>query len=321
MIDRRTFIVSIGVGVLVEPHGSQAQQRRVSRVGFLAPGPGNPYEEIFLSSMRQLGYAEGKNLIVERRLVPSEVLPRMALELVGMNLDLIYAQGSAGVRAAFNATREIPIVATDLETDPIASGYASSLARPGGNLTGIFLDLPEFSAKRLELLKEALPAVSQVLVLWDASLDRAPLSKMDTAARALKLRLALAEMQATADLDDAFESAVKHKVQAVMVMQSPTLDSHKDQILSLGRKHRVPVIAVFANFTADGALLSYGPNAHDMVARSAAYVAKVFQGKNPGDLPIQRPTKFDLAVNLRTARSLGLTIRQSVLLRADEVIQ
>jgi putative ABC transport system substrate-binding protein len=220
-----------------------------------------------------------------------------------------------------SATREVQIVATDLETDPVASGYASTLARPGGNLTGIFLDLPEFSAKRLEILKEALPTVSRVMVLWDASLDRAPLSKMDAAARVLKLRLIFAEMRTAADLDNAFEAGVKSKPQAVMVMQSPTLDAQKYRILNLAAKHRLPVFAVFAFFTADGALLSYGPNAHDMVVRSAEYVGRVLQGKRSSDLPIQRPTTFDMVANLKSAKSLGLTIGQSVLLRADKVIQ
>jgi putative ABC transport system substrate-binding protein len=159
------------------------------------------------------------------------------------------------------------------------------------------------------------------MILWDTSLDRAPLSKMDAAARILKLRLILTEMQAGADLAKVFEAAVKRKAEAVLVMQSPTLDSHKDEILNLGAKHRLPVFAVFAFFTADGALLSYGPNIDDMVVRSAAYIDKVLRGMKPGDLPIQRPTKFDMVVNSRTAKSLGLTIAQSVLLRADEVIR
>src|SRR5574341_740359 len=190
---RRTFLTSIAAGVLFASRSKMVQPRRAFRVGFLAPGPGNPYESTFISTMRTLGYTESDNLIVERRLVPPPDLPSMALELASLKVDLIYTQGSAVVRAAMAATRQIPIVASDLETDPIASGYASTLARPGGNLTGIFLDLPEFSAKRLELLKEALPKVSRVMVLWDASLDRAPLSKMDAAARLLKLRLILAE--------------------------------------------------------------------------------------------------------------------------------
>lgn len=321
MTRRRTLLASLAVAALLASRSGLAQTRRVSRVGFLAPGPGNPYEATFIGAMHALGYMEGENLILERRLVPPAELPSMALELASLKIDLIYTQGSAGVRAAMAATRQLAIVASDLETDPIASGYASSLARPGGNLTGIFLDLPEFSAKRLELLKEALPTVTRVMVLWDSSLERAPLSKMDAAARLLKLTLILAETHVPANLEDAFHLAAKQKPQALLVMQSPTLDARKDRILALGAEYGLPVMAVFANFTADGALLSYGPNAHDLVARSAVYVDKVLRGANAGDLPIQRPAKFDLVVNSRTAKALGLTIGPSVMLRADEVIQ
>src|SRR5512145_717402 len=164
MICRRQLLAFLTLGGLAGSKASNAQQRKVLRLGFLAPGPGNPWEEGFFRTLRGLGYTEGQNLIVERRLVPPAELPSMAIELARMQLDAIYVQGSAAVRATMAATREIPTVATDLETDPVASGYALSLAHPGGNLTGIFLDLPDFSAKRLELLKEALPNVSTVMV-------------------------------------------------------------------------------------------------------------------------------------------------------------
>jgi len=321
MIRRRTFLASFAVGLLLPWRTGKAQPARVFRIGWLMPGPKNRYEDTFIGSLPKFGYTEGQNLIVERRSGAPGDLPSMALDLVRMKVDLIWAGGSSAVRAATGATREVPIVAVDLESDPIASGYASTLAHPGGNLTGFFLDLPEFSAKRLEVLKEALPTVSRVMVLWDSSLDRAPLSRMDAAARVLKLRLIFAEMREAADLANVFEAAVKRKAQAVLLMQSPTLDSHKDKILNLGAKYRLPVFAVFAFFTADGALLSYGPNIDDMVVRSAAYIDKVFRGMKPGDLPIQRPTKFDMVVNSTTAKSLGLTIAQSILLRADEVIR
>jgi putative ABC transport system substrate-binding protein len=321
MIRRRRLLALLALGGLAGSNASNAQQRRVFRLGFLAPGPGNPWEEGFFRTLRALGYTEGQNLIVERRLVPPTELPSMAIELARMQLDVIYVQGSAAVRAATGATRDIPIVATDLETDPVASGYAVSLARPGGNLTGIFLDLPDFSAKRLELLKEALPNVSTVMVLWDSSLDRAPLSKMDAAAGALKLRLVLGEVRNASDLPGVFAAAVRQKVEAVLVMQSPTLDANKDSILGLAAKYRLPLTAVFASFATGGALVSYGPNGTDMVARTATYVDSVLKGMRPGDLPIQRPVKFDLFVNLKTAKSFGLTISDSVLLRADGVLR
>jgi putative ABC transport system substrate-binding protein len=321
MICRRTFLRSLAIGVFLAPCGSKAQQGRVFRVGLLYLGLQNPYGDLARDSLQKLGYTEGKNVVFERGFAAPEDLPSMALELVRKKVDVIWAGASPSVRAALSATKEIPIVAVDLETDPVASGYVSSLARPGGNLTGFFLDLPEFSAKRLEVLADALPSVSGVTVLWDPSLDRAPLSTIHAAARTLKLHLVVTEVQTAPDLDGAFRAAANRKGEAVMVMQSPRLDAYKDQILKLGAKYRLPVVAVFANFAAAGALLSYGPNIQDMTTRSAVYVDRVLQGAKAGDLPIQRPTKFDLIVNARTARSLGLTIEQSVLLRADDVIR
>ena len=319
---RRTFLALCAAGLLAPWRSGKAQRDRVFRVGLFGPSALPPgIQEIARSALRNLGYIEGQNLILERRLGEPQDLLSMARELVRMNVDVIYAGASSAVRAAASATREVPIVAVDLETDPVASGFATSLAHPGGNLTGFFLDLPEFSAKRLEVLKEALPTVSRVLVLWDPSLDRTPMSGMDAAARAFRLRLIVKEVQTAADIESAFRAAADHELEAAMVMQSPTLDGYKDRILERAAKYRLPVFAVFPNFAVDGALLSYGPNIEDLVARSMAYVDKVLRGTKPGDLPIQRPAKFDLFLNLRTAKSLHFTVPTSVLMRADEVIQ
>ena len=321
MISRRRFIGFLAAGLMLVSRSSKAQQNKVFRIGLLLPGPESPYQEAIIDSIRNVGYTEGKNLVVEYRAVAPEELPSAALDLVRLKVDLIYTIASSGVRAAVHATREIPIVAVDLETDPVASGYASSLARPGGNLSGFFLDLPEFSAKRLEILKEALPSISGVTVLWDATLDRTPLSRMQAAARALKLRLVVVDVQATSDLEKAFQAASRRKHQAVMVMQSPTLDGYMGQILRLGTTYRLPVSAVFGNFATDGALISFGPNGPNMLQRSATYVDRVLRGAKIGDLPIQRESKFDLIVNARTAKSLGLTIASSILFRADRVLR
>jgi putative ABC transport system substrate-binding protein len=320
MMNRRAFLASFALGLLAAPPSGKAQPERVFRVGWIAPPPPNPYQEIILGGLRSLGYVEGRNLVFYRQVGEPQDLPAMANELVRMNVEVIYAGASSGVRAAYGATREVPIVGVDLETDPLASRMIASLARPGGNLTGFFLDLPEFSAKRLELLKEALPTVSRVMVLWDSSLDPAPLSRLDSAAHALKLRLTKSEVRTVPDIENAFQAAADRKAQAVMIMQSPTLDGYKDQILEFGRKHRLPVFAMFANFAIGGAVLSYGPNVADMIARATTYVDKILRGARPGDLPVQRPTKFDLFVNLKAAKSLGLSITNSVLVRADEVI-
>ena len=251
---RRAFLAFCAAGLLVASHSGKAERDRVFRVGWIGPRALPPeIQEIARRALRKLGYIEGQNLILERRLgEPQDLLP-MARELVRMNVDVIYVGGSSAVRAAVTATRDVPIVAVDLETDPVASGFAASLAHPGGNLTGFFLDLPEFSAKRLEVLKETLPKVSRVLLLWDPSLDPAPLSGMDAAARALKLRLIVKEVRTVADIDNAFRTAAGRKGQAVMVMQSPTLDGYKDRIIERADNYRLPVFAVFANFTVGGA--------------------------------------------------------------------
>jgi len=321
MRSRRSFLRTLLASGLVACTPGLAQQTKVVRLGYLIPGPQNPYERVLLDALRDAGYVEGQNLLVERRLGTPGELPAMAEDLVRKRVDAIYAGASSGVRAAANATKEIPIIAADLETDPVASGYVTSLARPGGNLTGFFLDLPEFTAKRLEVLKDALPHVTTVMVLWDSSLDRAPLKRLDSAAQALGPRPVLVETQGGNDLDTAFNSALNRKAQAVLVMQSPSLDARKDRILELASKHRLPVVAMFANFAAAGAILSYGPDVRDMVSRSAEYVDRVLKGANPGELPIQRPVKFDLVVNQRTAIGLGIVIGQPLLVRADEVIR
>jgi len=320
MIPRRTFLKILATGALLASRDNRAQQGKVFRVGLLYLGVQNPYGDLARESLRKLGYIEGNNLIIERGFAAPKDLPAAAQELIRKKVDVIWAGASPSVRAAMAATSTVPIVAVDLETDPIASGYVSTLSRPSRNLTGFFLDLPEFSAKRLELLHEALPTISGVTVLWDPSVDRAPLQTIHAAARTLKLRVVVAEIQAEADLDEAFR-VTAGKGGAVMVMQSPRLDAYKDHILRLGAKYRLPVVAVFANFAAGGALLTYGPNIEDMTIRSAAYVDRLLQGAKVEDLPIQRPTKFDLILNARTARSLGLTIEQSVLVRADEVLR
>ena len=320
MIGRRTFIGYFAAGLALAAKSSSAQQGKVFRVGVLLPGPRNPFKDYFISSLRDAGYIEGQNLILDFRNVHPAELPAAAQELVRRNVDVIWAAASSSVQAAIKATRDIPIVAVDLESDPLASGYALSLARPGGNVTGFFLDLPEFGAKRLEVLKEALPGVSSVTVLWDPTLDRAPLGKMNAAARDLKLRLAVKEIRTAEDIEKAFEG-VNRRSHAIVMMQSPTLDSYGVRIVKLGEKLRVPVMAVFAVFVGEGALLSYGPSATGMVVQSADYVDRVLRGARPGELPIQRPVKFDLALNLRTAKALGVTIAPSILQRADQVVR
>jgi putative ABC transport system substrate-binding protein len=271
--------------------------------------------------MRDIGYIEGENVVYEVRSGAPKELPALASELVRSNVDLMLCVSSAPVRAAMGVTRTVPIVALDLETDPVASGFAVTLGHPGGNLTGWFLDFPEFSAKQLEILKETLPALTQVMVLWDPAMERAPLSGFESASRRLHVRVFVREVGDASLLDLIFKDAVAKKVGAVLVMQSPTLVGYRRQIAKLAADFRLPLMGMFTYFTADGALLSYGPNVDDMYRRTTVYIDQILKGARPGDLPIRRPEKFDFVVNIRTARTLGVRLPQSVLARADEVIR
>jgi putative ABC transport system substrate-binding protein len=277
--------------------------------------------DVWRAAMRELGYIERENILFEIRSGTPQQLAALAQELARLNVDLILCVSSPAVRAAIDLPHQIPIVALDLETDPVASGLASTLARPGGNLTGLFLDLPEFSGKQLEILRETLPGLSHVIVLWDRSMDPAPLAGMEGASRALHLRISVREVDDESTLPAIFEEATAKKAGAVVVMQSPRLLGYRLQILKLAADARLPVMGMFANFAEAGALLSYGPNIEEMCRRPSGYVDRILKGTKPGDLPIQRPQKFDFALNMRTAKSLHLTIPQSVLARVEEVIR
>lgn len=322
MSNRRAFLSFLALALIVSARQPEAQQNRVVRIAILNHKPiPKAYEDLFLSAMRKLGYVEGKNMLVERSYGTPKDLPSLAADLVRTKVDVITGGGSAVVRAAMNATREIPVVAVDFETDPVARGFASSLARPGGNLTGFFLDLPQFSAKRLEILKETLPAVTRVAALHDPAMDTGPVDGVRSAAEALNLRVFFIEVADDPTLKAAFKQAAQQKAEAVLFMHSPGLDAYKALVLELAARYRLPLLALFATFAADGALLSYGPNVEDLTTRMSVYVDKILRGTSPGDLPIERPTKFDFVVNLRTTRILGLHIPQSILARADEVIR
>jgi putative tryptophan/tyrosine transport system substrate-binding protein len=317
---RRKFLLMLGVGVTAIP--SKAEPTRTRKLGALNFRSLRPAViQVLRDALHERGYVEGKNLVIDYRFGAPDELQTLAAELVRTDVELISCGASAPLRAVMAATRDIPVVAIDLETDPVASGYAVNLARPGGNMTGFFLDLPEFSAKRLELLKEAIPQVRRVVALWDPVLDRAPVTSLEAAADALGLRLLLKAVENEVSLLDAFKASSEVKAGAVIVMQSPRLDLLRSKILDLAEERRIPVFALFADFAADGGLLSYGPNVDDMTAQTVDYIDRIFKGAKPGELPIQRPTRFDLVLNLRTARRLGLTVPTSVQTRADVVIQ
>jgi putative ABC transport system substrate-binding protein len=319
-MNRRGFLLILGTALVDAP--AEAQNPTMYRIGGLALRASRPVTtQIWLDALARRGYAQGRNLSVEFRFGEPEELPELAAQLVKLDLRLITCASSASLQALMAVTRDVPIIALDLETDPIASGFAASLARPAGNMTGFFLDLPEFSAKRLELLKETLPRVRRVVVLWDPALDIAPVTSLERAAIDLKLPLLLKAIKDEATLIEAFQASSDVKAGAVMVMQSPRLDLLRPKILQLAADRRLPVAALFADFAADGGLLSYGPNVDDMLAQTSDYVDKILKGGKPGELPIQRPTRFDLVLSMRTAKRLGIKIPTSVSTRADVIIE
>ena len=316
------FLVLFNVRVVSEAQPA----RKVWRIGYLTTGLCLPPGEGGLSrqAFQELGYVEGRDVVLECRKSDgtAEKYRALAAELVSLNVDVIVAVSSRAVRAARAATQQIPIVAIDLETDPVASGLAVSLARPGANVTGIFLNLPELSGKRLELLRETVPGLARVAILWDSALDATPLRATEEAARALGLQLHVVPIRQPSDFDAGFATAMKTRAQALMVMQSPVTDVHGKLIADLALKYRLPAAAIFPEFVEKGGLTSYGPDVRPFFRQAVvSFVDKILKGARAGALPIERPTHYYLAVNLKTAKALGLAIPQSVLVRADRIIE
>ena len=277
-------------------------------------------QTLWRQAIEKYGYVLGETIIGESKYGTPEELPVLAVELVGTKPDVACASSSAALRALMSATRSIPAVAIDMETDPAAAGFANSLARPGGNMTGVFLDLPEFSGKRLELLKETLPSVNHVVALWDPAMVRTPLNELIRSADILRVRLTVVDVPNEASISEATRIAVAERAGAVLIMQSPRLDQLGAQIVKQAGAARLPVFGLFANVPGAGGLLSFGPNVEELTARTAWYVDRILKGASPGDLPIQRPERFDVVVNLKAAKALGISVPALVLVRANDVI-
>ena len=319
---RRRFLEAIAGG-LVATAGVRAQPAgKIPVVGFLTLA-GAESLALFQDAMLELGYVEGRNLVIERRSSAgkAEALPALAAEFVNRKVDVLYATGPVAVKAAHNATSVIPIVALDLESDPVASGLVRSLGRPGGNVTGLFLDLPSLAGKWLELLGEAAPGRKRIGVLWDSTTGTAQLAAARTAAQRLNVELQILEIRAADDLDQAFRGALDGKTRAIMMLSSPLMSGNSKRIAEFTTSNRLPGISPFRVFAEAGGLLSYGPDLMAFRRLSATYVDKILKGAKAAELPIQQPTTFQFVVNQKTAKILGLTLPQSLLLRADEVIQ
>jgi len=320
------LIVTLALGLLLAPLAADAQQpAKVPRIGFLrAEMPPESYIEAFRQGLREHGYVEGQNIVVDYRWAEGneERLRLLVAELIRLKVDLIVTSAPAATRAAKEATTTIPIVMVHV-ADPVAFGFVAGLARPGGNVTGFALLFPELSGKRLEVLKEALPKLSRVAVLWNAAnpYKAYDLKEVQAVAGALRVTLHTLPVRGPEDLDDAFQAAVKSRAGGLITLEDPFTGAHRTRIIDLALKHRLPAVFAVRPFVEAGGLMSYGPNPVDQSRRAATYVDKILKGVKPGDLPVQQPTRFELVINLKTAKALGLTIPQSLLFRADEVIQ
>jgi ABC-type uncharacterized transport system substrate-binding protein len=328
-IRRRKFLLSAGA-LLVAPLAAEAQQAaKIARIGYLSANlAGFPHlTEAFLQGLRDLGYIEGRNLVIEYRdaVGKFERLPAFAAELVALKVDVIVVGGTPQALAAKQATKTIPIVFAS-SGDPVSSGLVTSLARPGGNVTGLSALIPELVGKCLEQLKQAVPEVSPVAVLWQPGglgerTDKNMLKEAEVAAQSLGMRLQFVEVRGHADVDRAFSDMTSARAGALIVLSTPMFFTERRRLVDLAAKNRLPAVYPLRDFVDAGGLMSYGPNIADMFRRAATYVDKILKGASPGDLPVDQPTKFELVINLKTAKTLGLTIPQSLLLRADRLIE
>jgi putative ABC transport system substrate-binding protein len=280
--------------------------------------------EAFQQGLRELGYVDGKNIAIEFRSAEGEQdrLPALVAELIRLKIDIIVSAGPSVTRAAKEATTTIPIVMTN-EGDPVGTGFVASLARPGGNITGLSALAPELNGKRLELLKEIVPNLSRVAVIGSSTEPSYAqvVKEMELAAGALKLKLQLLEVREAKDIETAFQAARKERANAVLLLQASVLNSHRAQVLELAVKNRLPAAYPQAEFVQEGGLMIYAASVTDLFRRAATYVDKILKGRKPADLPVEQPKKFEFIVNLKAAKQIGLTIPPGVLARADRVIK
>jgi ABC-type uncharacterized transport system substrate-binding protein len=324
---RREFITVLG-GAATWPLAARAQQaRRVPRIGVLLAGTPTsfaPRVQAFLEGLRDLGYVEGKTAAIEWRWGEDrgDRLPELAAELVRLKVDVIVTAGTPAAKALKSATGTIPIIIAIIG-DPVTAGLVDSLARPGGNVTGFSIVATELSGKRLELLKEIVPGLASVAVISNVSNPQPQIELNETqlAARRLDLRLHSFPISPDTSVENAFEKIREASVQALIVLTDAVLYSQRSRILALAAGNRLPAMYFFREFVEEGGLMSYAPSDRDLFRRAASYVDKVLKGANPGDLPVEQPTKFELVVNLKTAKSLGLDVPPTLIARADEVIE
>jgi len=325
-MNRRKFL-GIAAGAAGFPWTARAQQGdKLAQIGLLYPGFASvtPTRIVRLrEGLRAVGYADADRVEVLVRASEGDPgkLAGLAAGLVEQKVSAILAISPSAVRAARSATTTIPIIANDLESDPVASGFVASVAHPGGNLTGVFSDFPEFGTKWLELLKEAIPALASVTALWDPATGPTQLEAVKNAGRLLNVKLDVVEVRAISELQRAFVAAGEHRPDAIIILSSPIFGTNPKQIADLTIEHHIPTATLFSEIARAGSLMSYGPNLLGTFRQTGTMLGKVLQGARPADLPVERPTTFEMVINLKTAKALGLNVSTALLLRADEVIE
>jgi putative ABC transport system substrate-binding protein len=327
-MSKKVFCLALGTSLFALSFSGQAQQpKKVPRIGFLigtSPSTISDRIEAFRQGLRELGYVEGKNIVIEYRYSEGKLdrLRELAAELVRLNVDVIVTSGPTPNRAAKEATVTIPIV-MGYDTDPVGNGFVVSLARPGGNITGLSTLAPEISGKQVELLKEIVPRLSRLAVFGTSTSPGTAqaLKETELAAAAVGARLQYLDIRSPNEIDTAFQEARKGRADAVLVLTSAVFVLHRTQLADLAIKSRLPVIYDRREFVDDGGFMSYGTSFADLARRTATYVDKILKGAKPADLPVEQPTKFELIINLKAAKQIGLTIPPNVLARADKVIK
>ena len=325
-MDRRTFITGVASGIVTASRSAAQQTGKVPRIGWLG-GPtresAEPFVQEFQRGLKDLGWVEGQNIIIEWRFAggQAERLPYLAAELVRLGVDLIVVPSTPTALAAKNATNKIPLV-TVAGGDSVGLGLVASLARPGGNITGSTSTAgPEIAGKQLKLLKEIAPKVSRMAVLWNPTTQGTALAVRETKIAAQGLELQLLEARSVDDFDRAFAAMTTKRAGALLVLGDVLFLTHRTTLAELAARSRLPAMYVQREYVEAGGLMSYGPILSELFRRAATYVDKILKGAKPADLPVERPTKFELVINRKAAKALGLTIPQPLLLRADEVIQ
>jgi len=319
--------IGVALVILLATLASEAQQSaKTHRIGLLIGSSERfaaPYIEIFRQALRALGYVEGGNIALEYRYADGNYdrLPVLAADLVGLKVDIVVTEGTPPTRAATQATTTIPIVMT-VTGDPVAVGLVTNLARPGGNLTGASFFFPEMAAKRLQLLKELIPALRRVTVVWNPgnAVHGPTVKAVEAAAKSFGIDVQHVKIQIPADVDDAL-LAIGRRRDSVLVLEDAMINVCSTQIADVAMKHRVPTIFGLTTFAEAGGLMAYGPNRPELWRRAATFVDKILRGAKPGALPVEQPVRFDLAINIKTAQELRLTIPSSLLVRADQLIQ